>query len=75
LDELVREVRRARAVMLFVIRRTGCTAFDVAHDFDPAYAAGMVPAAREGVEVLCYDCDIGLDGVRLGRRAPWRAAP
>jgi sugar fermentation stimulation protein A len=75
LDELVREVRGgARAVMLFVIQRTDCTAFDVAHDLDPAYADGLVRAAREGVEVLCYDCDIGLDGVRLGRRLPWRAA-
>jgi sugar fermentation stimulation protein A len=76
LEELVREVRGgARAVMLFVIQRTDCAAFDVAHDLDPAYAAGLVRAAGEGVEVLCYGCDIDVEGARIARRLPWRAAP
>jgi sugar fermentation stimulation protein A len=60
--------------MLFVIQRTDCAAFDAAADLDPAYAAGLTDAAARGVEVLCYDCDIDLQGVRLGRRIPWRAA-
>jgi len=75
LDELAREVADGgRAVMLFVVQRTDCTAFDVADDLDPAYAAGLARAARAGVEVLCYDCDIDVVGVRLARRVPWRAA-
>jgi sugar fermentation stimulation protein A len=74
LDELTREVRAgARAVMLFVIQRTDCSAFAAAADLDRAYAAGLDAAARAGVEVLCYDCDITPAGIRLNRRLPWRS--
>ena len=62
-----------RAVMLFVIQRTDCTHFDTAADLYPAYAAGLREAFRNGVEVLCYDCDIALDSIRLARPIPWRA--
>jgi sugar fermentation stimulation protein A len=76
LEELTREVADGnRAVMLFVIQRTDCDAFDTAADLDPAYAAGLIAASRAGVEVLCRACDISLQGVRLGRRLPWRSAP
>lgn len=61
-----------RAVMLFVIQRTDCTEFEACRDLDPAYAAGLDAAAARGVEVLCYDCDISLDAVRIARRIPWR---
>jgi sugar fermentation stimulation protein A len=65
-----------RAVMLFVIQRTDCTEFEACHDLDPAYAAGLTEAAGRGVEVLCYDCDIGPEihplAIRLARRVPWR---
>ena len=39
---------------------------------DPAYAAGLHRAAAEGVEVLCYDCNISPSAIRLARRLPWR---
>jgi len=61
-----------RAVMLFVIQRTDCDAFEACHDLDPAYARGLDEAARRGVEVLCYDCDIGPEAIRLARHVPWR---
>lgn len=76
LRELVREVDAGnRAVMLFVIQRGDCDAFEAAADLDPAYAAGLNDAAARGVEVLCYDCDLSLQGVRLRRRIPWRSGP
>ena len=75
LVELSREAAAGhRAVMLFVIQRTDCDRFDTAADLDPAYAAGLIAAAAAGVEVLCYDCDIGLTAVRLARSVPWRPA-
>ena len=73
LGDLSREVRAGhRAVMLFVIQRTDCDAFAAAADLDPAYAAGLAEAARQGVEVLCYGCDISCDSVRIGAPMPWR---
>ena len=75
LQELSREVAAGnRAVMLFVIQRTDCDRFDTAADLDPAYAKGLIAAAAAGVEVLCYDCDISVDAIRLARPAPWRSA-
>ena len=63
-----------RAVLLFVIQR-GCERFAAAADLDPAYASGLQEAAHRGVEVLWYACELGLDGVRVERRVPWRDAP
>lgn len=76
LADLSREVAGgARAVMLFLAQRADCQAFAPAADIDPAYARGLVAAAQAGVEVLCYDCQIGPSGLRLNRRLPWRTAP
>lgn len=63
-----------RAVMLFVIQRTDCDHFAACAELDPKYAAGLIAAARAGVEVLCYDCDISPEGVRIARPIPWRDA-
>ena len=63
-----------RAVMLFVIQRTDCDLFAACAELDPAYAKGLVRAARSGVEVLCYDCHIGSDAIRIARPIPWRDA-
>lgn len=77
LRELSAEAAKgARAVMLFVIQRTDCDRFAACADLDPAYAAGLQKAAAEGVEVLCYGCDISPSAIRLDRAMPWRdAAP
>jgi sugar fermentation stimulation protein A len=63
-----------RAVMLYVIQRTDCDAFEAAADLDPAYAAGLIAAAKAGVEVLCYDCDLSSQEIRIARPVPWRSA-
>ena len=64
-----------RAVQLFVIQRTDCDRFAACADLDPVYAAGLIAAARAGVEVLCYACDIGEKEIRVTRRLPWIHAP
>jgi sugar fermentation stimulation protein A len=73
LRELSREVAGgARAVQLFVIQRTDCDAFAACADLDPTYAAGLTAAAQAGVEVLCYDCEISPEEIRIAGRIPWR---
>ncbi|MDO9248611.1 MAG: DNA/RNA nuclease SfsA, partial [Phenylobacterium sp.] len=64
-----------RAVMLFVIQRTDCDAFAACAELDPKYAAGLIDAAKAGVEVLCYACHIGADAIRITHAIPWRDAP
>ena len=63
-----------RAVMLFVIQRTDCDAFEACHDLDPAYAAGLTEAAGHGVEVLARACEISPERVRIAHAIPWRGA-
>lgn len=75
LDELTAMVAAGdRAVMLFVVQRTDCDAFAACADLDRKYAAGLIDAARAGVEVLCYDCDISPSAIRIARPLPWRDA-
>jgi len=63
-----------RAVMLFVVQRTDCDAFEACHDLDPAYARGLAEAAAGGVEVLAYRCQITPERVAIADRIPWRGA-
>lgn len=64
-----------RAVQLFIIQRTDCDCFSACFELDPTYAAGLTVAARAGVEVLCYACDISVTDIRLARRLPWVDEP
>lgn len=60
----------ARAVTAYVVQRTDCSAFSLADDIDPAYAAAFAKARAGGVEMLCYRCDISLDEIKLASALP-----
>lgn len=71
LDELSRMADRGcRAVMLYLIQRTDCTAFDLARDLDPAYGAAFDRARRAGVEMLCLDTVISTREITIGGPRP-----
>jgi len=59
-----------RAVMLYLVQRTDCDHFRVAHDIDPAYHLGLVKARAVGVEALCYCCTITPQAILLDRPLP-----
>ena len=60
-----------RAVVLFVVQRTDCEAFTACRELDPVFAAGLDHAAKTGVEVLIYACEMATDGVRIARQVAW----
>jgi sugar fermentation stimulation protein A len=60
----------ARAVIAYVVQRTDCSAFSLAADIDPAYAAAFGEALLGGVEALCRDCTIGRDEIVLASPLP-----
>lgn len=69
LDELtVRARRGTRAALLFCASRTGTRVVRPADEIDPAYGVALRRAARAGVEILAYGCEIDLAGIRLGPR-------
>jgi sugar fermentation stimulation protein A len=55
-----------RAVLLYVLTRDDCTAFDVARDIDPGYAAAHDAARAAGVEIQCLTTRIDTTGLRPG---------
>ncbi|SEN21044.1 DNA/RNA nuclease SfsA [Palleronia pelagia] len=74
LDELADMVRQGhRAVMLYLVQRTDCAAFDLARDLDPGYGAAFDRARAAGVEAICYDTAISTAAITLRRPLPIRA--
>lgn len=57
--------RGVRAVMMYLVQRADCRYATVAADIDPAYADALKNARCAGVEFLCYDCQIGADGIEV----------
>jgi sugar fermentation stimulation protein A len=71
LGALARQVAAgARAVVVYVVQRTDCADFRIAADIDPLYAASFSAALAGGVEAVCYDCEVGLEGVELAAPLP-----
>ena len=67
LHELRDMVRQShRAVMLYLINRTDCGAFDIARDIDPQYGAVFDDVRSAGVDVFAYSTEISEDGIVLG---------
>lgn len=62
-----------RAVLLFLVQRTDCTAAGIAADIDPNYAAGLTHAVAAGVEVMALGCAISpVAGITVARSLPVR---
>lgn len=71
LRELHRMVEAGhRAVMLYLVQRTDCTAFALARDIDPAYGAAFDQARAGGIEALCYASEISTTEIVLGQALP-----
>jgi sugar fermentation stimulation protein A len=66
--------RGDRAAVLFVVQRMDCDRFAACVDLDPKFAAALTHAFQHGVEVLCYDCSVTIEGVSLRRRMEWSPA-
>jgi len=65
----------ARAVLFFLVQRGDCRRVAAAGDIDPAYAAALKSAQDQGVEVLCYQCNLSPEGIALDARLPLASQP
>ena len=54
--------------MLYVIQRNDCKTFKIAEDIDIDYAKAYEYAKRNNVKILCYNCQINNQEVKLDKR-------
>lgn len=59
-----------RAVMAYVVQRSDCAGFAIAADLDPGYAKALARARARGVELLCYACNVRVDGIDIAQPLP-----
>jgi sugar fermentation stimulation protein A len=59
-----------RSVLFFTVNRTDVNSCGVAPYIDPHYGELIKEAIDEGVEVLAYRSDLGLDEIRVSKRCP-----
>ncbi len=70
-EELVAAKRDGyRAFVLFVIQMEKVSYFMPNQDTHPAFAQALCAAAREGVEILAYDCHVTENTMHLRQRVP-----
>jgi sugar fermentation stimulation protein A len=73
LAELSRLRRRgARAALIYLVQRADCVAVAPAEAIDPAYAAALRDAARDGVELYALGARVTGQRLRVERRLPVR---
>jgi sugar fermentation stimulation protein A len=59
-----------RAAVVFVVQRPDASRFAPHREADPAFAAALQDAARAGVEVRAYICQVSLQEIMLGEEIP-----
>ena len=59
-----------QAKLLFCVMRENITQFKFADKVDPDYARAIDYAVQEGVEILCYGCDLSLTSIHLTHQIP-----
>lgn len=71
LKELI-EIKKSglRAAMLFIVQREDVSVFRAAESLDPEYAALLREAHKSGVEIVIYQCGMGLQELSLGQSLP-----
>ncbi len=57
-----------RAVMVYLVQRNDCDAFNLARDIDPAYGEAYDKAVAAGVEVLGYTCTLSETEIKVSKR-------
>ena len=54
--------------IIYLVQRNDCKNFKIAHDIDPEYKKAYDYAKKNKVKMLCYDCQINSQEVKLNNR-------
>ena len=56
-----------KAFILYLIQRNDCESFSIAADIDLDYKVSLEKALKSGVKLLCYDCKLDGDEIKLNK--------
>ena len=59
---------RYESYLLYVIQREDCNFFKIAEDIDHVYKKAFVEALNNGVKILCYDCKLNNEEIRINNQ-------
>jgi sugar fermentation stimulation protein A len=69
LNELINAKKRGyQSYMLYLIQRDDCKSFKIAQDIDPEYKKTFDQAVKNGVQILCYDCKLNNEEIKLNNQ-------
>ena len=57
-----------KSYILYLIQREGCDSFKIAGDIDEKYKIAFAKAVKSGVKVLCYDCKLNNEEIKLNKQ-------
>ena len=68
LNQLIEAKQKGfQSYILYLIQRKDCSSFKIADDIDKEYKIAFDKAKKTGVKILCYDCKIDLEEVKLNK--------
>ena len=69
LKELVVAKKKGfKSYILYLIQREDCESFKIAKDIDQEYKIAFTKALKNGVKVLCYDCKLNNEEIKLNNQ-------
>ena len=69
LIELINAKKKGfQSYILYLIQRNDCRTFKVAEDIDKNYKIAFDKAIKAGVKILCYDCKINDEEIKLNNQ-------
>ncbi len=74
LNELIKAKKSGYvAYILYLIQIEGCDYFKIAKDIDEEYKSTFDKAVKNGVKVLCYDCKLNNEEIKLNKQIKYES--
>ena len=65
---IIAKQRGFESYILYLIQREDCKSFRIAKDIDEDYKIAFDKALKKGVKIICYDCKITDEEIKLNNR-------
>ena len=65
---IIAKQRGFESYILYLIQREDCKSFRIAKDIDEEYKIALDKALKKGVKIICYDCKISTEEIKLNNR-------